>query len=147
MSLMEFESFLDNPKEQETLNGSITQITIKDKTPKKIKRKKYPKYNVPNNTNGTKLICIDKDLGEWILIFEPAVSTKQGYLDVYLVGEETESPAEIKWAKGEKEQPLKVKRNRIEGLVFEKEVPLKLNVKIEQKGYYCMALKANSTLP
>ena len=139
MNFIKIEDFLGIQKGQEMLNGPITKITVKDRTPKKIPKKKYPKYNIPSSTKGTRAICVNKELGEWILVFEPTISAKSGYLDVYLVGETNEYPAKIKWAKDNENRQLNAKENRIENLTFEKGIPVKLKIRIEQQGYYCMA--------
>lgn len=146
MNFIKIEDFLGTQKEQEMLNGPITQITVKDRTPKKTTKKKYPKYNIPSSTKGTRIICVNKELGEWILIFEPTISAKSGYLDVYLVGETNECPVKIKWAKDNENRQQNAKGNRIENLTFEKGIPVKLKIGIEQKGYYCMALKAQGKI-
>jgi len=87
-------------------------------------------------------VCLNKDSGEYSVNFIPSVSAERCTLELNLSAETQNYPAPILDAMVIGQPSIHIQENRIQGLTFEANVPLRLKVKIAYKDYCSMEVKA-----
>jgi len=87
-------------------------------------------------------VCLDKNKGEYSITFIPSISAENGELALYLSAESQNYEAAIKSAMILGQGPVTVKDNRISGLIFTANVPVRIKVAIDYYDYCSMEVKA-----
>lgn len=89
-----------------------------------------------------RVVCLNKDSGEYSITFVPASSAEKGRFDLYLSAESQDYKAPIMAAIGMGQPPLTIKGNSISGLSFIANTPIRLKVTIDYHDYCSMEVKA-----
>lgn len=89
-----------------------------------------------------RVVCLNKDAGEYSITFVPASSAENGRFDLFLSAESQDYNAPIISAIGMGQPPLTVNENRISGLSFTANTPVRLKVTIDYRDYCSMEVKA-----
>jgi hypothetical protein len=89
-----------------------------------------------------RVVCLNKDAGEYSITFVPASSAENGRFDLFLSAESQDYNAPIISATGMGQPPLTVNENRISGLSFTANTPVRLKVTIDYHDYCSMEVKA-----
>ncbi len=89
-----------------------------------------------------RVVCLNKDGGEYSITFVPASSAENGRFDLFLSAESQDYNAPIISAIGMGQPPLTVNENRISGLSFTANTPVRLKVTIDYRDYCSMEVKA-----
>ena len=87
-------------------------------------------------------VCLDKSKGEYSLICFPAVSVENGELALYISGESHNYPTVIKSVVAIGQAPITFNNNRIYGLTFTADTPVRFKVAIDYYDYCSMEVKA-----
>lgn len=87
-------------------------------------------------------IGIDVKNGKYILMFVPSANGANGKLELYLSGENNSYPAPLKTATLIGGGSVAIEDNRMVGLEFKKDTPLKISVELEYTDYCSMEVKA-----
>lgn len=90
---------------------------------------------VPTNVRKLRFICLDRQEGDYLLLITPAKSMEHGIVDVFAIAELSIYPASIISAETESGKALAVSGNRLSGLVFEKDVELRIRLKMDYFEY------------
>lgn len=89
-----------------------------------------------------RVVCLNKDAGEYSITFVPASSAENGRFDLFLSAESHDYNAPIISAIGMGQPPLTITENRISGLSFTANTPVRLKVTIDYRDYCSMEVKA-----
>ena len=89
----------------------------------------------------TRVICRDRKAGEYTLIYKPTMSSNDAYLDVYLAAESQNYRAELISASNSGGEPLIVDNGKINGLIFNANEELRLNIKLNYADMCAMEVK------
>ncbi len=89
-----------------------------------------------------RILCLNKDAGEYSIIFVPTFSAKNGRFDLFLSAESQDYDAPIISAIGMGQPLLTVNQNRILGLSLIANTPVRLKVTIDYRDYCSMEVKA-----
>ncbi len=87
-------------------------------------------------------VCLDKSKGDYSLTFVPAASASDGKLEIFLSGESLSYDAPVVSAFGIGQPPLNVDGNRITGLTFIENTPVRLKISLNYHDYCSMEVKA-----
>ena len=87
-------------------------------------------------------ICLNRETGEYSLTFVPLISATNGYFDLYLSAESQKYKAPIQAASQLGGQSLEVVDNRISGLVFRANEPIRIKFMIDYEDYCSMEVEA-----
>ena len=89
-----------------------------------------------------RVVCLDKEKGEYSVTFIPAVSAENGCVELFMSAESQNYDAEITAVRGLGQSGLTTDGNRIQGIVFEEKKPVRLRVTIDYHDYCSMEVKA-----
>lgn len=95
------------------------------------------------NPNKVRVVCLKKNQGEYSIVFVPSESAESGQLELFLSAETQSYPAPIIKAKCVGKPPLKISDNNITGLIFEKNIPIRIIVTLHTYDYCSLEVKAN----
>lgn len=87
-------------------------------------------------------VCLDKKNGTYSLTFIPSISASNGVIEVFLSAESQNYEAPIVSSIGIHQPSLTVKGNKISGLEFTENMPLRLRVTLNYYDYCSMEVKA-----
>ena len=104
--------------------------------------KEHHKSLVGITASKIRVVCLNKDAGEYSITFVPASSAENGRFDLFLSAESQDYDAPIISAIGMGQPPLTVNENRISGLSFTANTPVRLKVTIDYRDYCSMEVKA-----
>jgi len=104
--------------------------------------KEHHKSLVGITTSKIRVVCLNKDAGEYSITFVPTSSAENGRFDLFLSAESQDYNAPIISAIGMGQPPLTVDENRISGLSFTANTPVRLKVTIDYHDYCSMEVKA-----
>ena len=104
--------------------------------------KEHHKSFVGITASKIRVVCLNKDAGEYSITFVPASSAENGRFDLFLSAESQDYNAPIISAIGMGQPPLTVNENRISGLLFTANTPVRLKVTIDYRDYCSMEVKA-----
>lgn len=90
---------------------------------------------VSTNVRKLRFICLNRQAGDYLLLITPTKSTEYGSVVVFAIAELNSYPASIISAEMESGKVLAVSGNRLSGLVFEKDVELKIRLKMDYSEY------------
>lgn len=90
----------------------------------------------------TRIKLVDKDNGKYNVMFVPVASASMGVIDIYMSAESQNYTAKIIAATCDGCPDIKIKDNRILGLVFTENVPLKIVIQLDYHDYCPMEVKA-----
>jgi hypothetical protein len=89
-----------------------------------------------------RVVCINKDLGEYSITFVPAETATNGRLDVFLSAESQNYEAPILSAMGLGIPLIQAKGNQITGLEFVANTPIRIKTVLDFSDYCSMEVKA-----
>lgn len=89
-----------------------------------------------------RVVCLNKETGEYSITFVPSSSAENGWFDLFLSAESQDYKAPIISVIGMDRTPLTVKENRISGMSFAANNPVRLRVIIDYRDYCSMEVKA-----
>jgi hypothetical protein len=89
-----------------------------------------------------RVVCLNKDSGEYSVTFVPTESAVNGYLDLFLSAESQNYKASIITAMGLGQSNIQIKGNRISTLTFNANTPIRLKVVLDFDEYCSMEVKA-----
>jgi len=89
-----------------------------------------------------RIICTNKNKGQYLIIFKPHYSAENGYLELFLSAETGAYPAVIKESTVEGAEHFEITENRIKGLTFNASDTIKMQVTIDYSDYCSMEVKA-----
>lgn len=89
-----------------------------------------------------RVVCLNKEAGEYSITFVPASSAENGRFDLFLSAESQDYDAPIISVIGMGQPPLLVTGNRISGLSFTVGMPVRLKITIDYRDYCSMEVKA-----
>lgn len=101
--------------------------------------------SVPIGASKERVICIDKNIGEYAIWFTPNRSVTEGELAIYMSAETQNYEAELLEVSCIGCQGLSFDKNKIMGLEFIKDEVLRFKVKIDYKDYCSLEVKAYAT--
>lgn len=104
--------------------------------------KEHHKTLVGITASKIRFVCLNKAAGEYSITFVPVSSAENGRFDLYLSAESQNYNAPIISAIGIGLPPLTVNENRISGLSFTANTPVRLKVTIDYRDYCSMEVKA-----
>lgn len=104
--------------------------------------KEHHKSLVGITASKIRVVCLNKDVGEYSITFVPTSSAENGRFDLFLSAESQDYSAPIISAIGMGQPPLAVNENRISGLSFTANTPVRLKVTIDYRDYCSMEVKA-----
>lgn len=87
-------------------------------------------------------VCTDPKSGKYILLFVPAESAQNGFIGVYLSGETDSYKAPIRSANLIGGSSLEITGNKIKGLEFVENQPIRINLVLDYYDYCSMEVKA-----
>jgi hypothetical protein len=90
----------------------------------------------------TRVMCTDKSNGEYVISFTPASAATDGLIDIYLSAESQNYEAKISSISCDVCPEASFDGNRIRGLTFTENSPLKLRVTLDYHDYCSMEVKA-----
>ncbi|MFA5637925.1 MAG: hypothetical protein WCY49_03955 [Anaerovoracaceae bacterium] len=98
----------------------------------------------PTKINASKIrvMCINKEMGEYSLLFVPTASARNGYFEVFLSAESNAYDAPIISVKSFDQSNLHISNNRISNLTFIEKTPIRLKINIDYTDYCAMEVKA-----
>jgi len=109
----------------------------KGPNPKKIK-----KALSPIDAAKVRIVCLNKNSGEYSLTFVPTASAINGIFDLFISAESQNYEASIKSAIPIGQPPLSVFENHISGLSFTSNMPVRLKIVLDYHDYCSMEVKA-----
>lgn len=89
-----------------------------------------------------RVVCLNKDSGEYSITFVPAETADNGVMDLFLSAESQNYGAPILEVVGLSNPTISVENNRITGLTFIKDNPIRIKVVLDFKDYCSMEVKA-----
>lgn len=89
-----------------------------------------------------RVVCLNKEAGEYSITFVPTSSAENGRFDLFLSAESQDYEAPIISAIGIGQPPLIVAGNHISGMEFTANIPVRLKVTIAYRDYCSMEVKA-----
>ena len=89
-----------------------------------------------------RVVCLDKNEGEYSVTFVPSVSAEDGFIELFMSAESQNYNAVITAVKGLGQSGLTAEGNRIKNIVFEENKPVRLRVTIDYHDYCSMEVKA-----
>lgn len=89
-----------------------------------------------------RVVCLNKDSGEYSITFVPTLSAENGKLELYLSAESQNYEATIVSAMGIGQPILTVSTNQIMGISFKANTPVRLKVVLDYHDYCSMEVKA-----
>ena len=89
----------------------------------------------PTSVKKLRFICLNRHDGDYLLLLTPSKSVPHGVVDVFAIAELNAYPASILSAKMESGEMLEVSGHRVKGLVFEKNVEVKIRLKMDYSEY------------
>lgn len=89
-----------------------------------------------------RVVCINKDMGEYSVTFVPAISAENGYIELFMSAETQNYTAPIIQAVGIGQPEITVENNKIKNIVFTEKKPVRLKVTIAYYDYCSMEVKA-----
>lgn len=104
--------------------------------------KEHHKSLVGITASKIRVVCLNKNVGEYSITFVPTSSAENGRFDLFLSAESQDYSAPIISAIGMGQPPLAVNENRISGLSFTANTPVRLKVTIDYRDYCSMEVKA-----
>ncbi|MDD4591413.1 MAG: hypothetical protein PHG06_13455 [Parabacteroides sp.] len=104
--------------------------------------KEHHKSVVDITASKIRVVCLNKDEGEYSITFVPTISVENGRFDLFLSAESQDYDAPIISAIGMGQPSLTVNGNRISGLSFTANTPVRLKVTIDYRDYCSMEVKA-----
>lgn len=90
----------------------------------------------------SRIVCTDKNKGQYVVTFIPVVTAANGVLDLFMSAESQNYSANIISAKCDDFPNVTYKGNRIMGLSFTEGIPIKLKVQLDYHDYCSMEMKA-----
>jgi hypothetical protein len=87
-------------------------------------------------------VCLDKDSGEYSITFVPTESAADGCLDLFLSAESQNYEAPVVSAISLEQSGIQAEGNRISGLTFTANAPVRLKVVLDYYDYCSMEVKA-----
>ena len=89
-----------------------------------------------------RVVCLNKDRGEYSVTYVPAISAVDGYIDLFMSAETHNYTAAITQVIGIGQPDISFKNNRIKNIVFEEKKPVRLRVVIDYHDYCSMEVRA-----
>lgn len=141
----------DNEKKQESVSDDIQGITVKpeksDNTEKKRKNKNGKKRKASKHINSysSRIVCQNKDKGEYLIVYTPKKSLKNATIELFMIAESGEYKVPILYAASQdNSQSPKVERgeNKITNLKLTQGVTVKLLIHIDYYDYCSMEMQA-----
>jgi len=90
----------------------------------------------------TRVVCINKNDGKYGITFVPSTNATNGIIDLFMSAESQNYNAKIIAATCDTSSGLTFKNNRISGLSFRENTPIKLKVQLDYHDYCSMEVKA-----
>lgn len=90
----------------------------------------------------TRVVCADKNNGQYIVTFVPTATASNGIIDLYMSAESQNYDARIVAVTCDGQPDISFKANRISGLSFAENVAIKLHVQLDYHDYCSMEVKA-----
>lgn len=90
----------------------------------------------------TRVVCADKTSGKYVVTFVPMSPATNGIIDLYMSAESQNYDAHIIAVTCDGQPGISFKANRISGLSFTENVPVKLQVQLDYHDYCSMEVKA-----
>lgn len=89
-----------------------------------------------------RVLCTNKDAGQYNISFTPSVNAENGIIDLYMSAESQNYDAAILSASCDACPGIKINKNRIEGFTFTEKVPVVIRVSLDYHDYCSMEVKA-----
>ena len=104
--------------------------------------KPHTRSLVAISSSKTRFVCLDKDNGKYSVTFVPKASADDGYFDLFLSAETQVYEAPIVSVKDMGHAELTVEGNKITGMKFVADRPIRLLVTIDHGDYCSMEVRA-----
>ena len=101
-----------------------------------------PKILVGVKPIKARVVCLDKDKGEYSVTYVPAISAENGYIELFMSAESQNYNAVITGVKGLGQSGLSAEGNKINNISFEEKKPVRLRVTIDYHDYCSMEVRA-----
>lgn len=89
-----------------------------------------------------RVVCLNKDRGEYSVTFVPSVSADNGHIELFMSAETQNYTAPIVQAVGIGQSGIEIENNKIKNVVFTEKKPVRLKVAIAYHDYCSMEVKA-----
>lgn len=89
-----------------------------------------------------RVVCLNKDRGEYSVTFVPSVSADNGHIELFMSAETQNYSAPIVQAVGIGQSGIEIENNKIKNVVFTEKKPVRLKVTIAYHDYCSMEVKA-----
>lgn len=89
-----------------------------------------------------RVVCLNKDRGEYSVTFVPSISADNGYIELFMSAETQNYTAPIVQAVGIGQPGIEIENNKIKNVVFIEKKPVRLKVTIAYHDYCSMEVKA-----
>jgi len=89
-----------------------------------------------------RVVCLNKDRGEYSVTFVPSVSADNGHIELFMSAETQNYTAPIVQAVGIGQSGIEIENNKIKNVVFTEKKPVRLKVTIAYHDYCSMEVKA-----
>ncbi len=89
-----------------------------------------------------RIMCMDKATGKYVVMFVPNADGNNGVIQIELSAESGSYAAPIKSANLMGQGDMKVNGGAISGVIFKKDVPVKLTVQLDYQDYCSMEVRA-----
>ena len=89
-----------------------------------------------------RVVCLNKDRGEYSVTFVPSVSADNGHIELFMSAETQNYTTPIVQAVGIGQSGIEIENNKIKNVVFTEKKPVRLKVTIAYHDYCSMEVKA-----
>lgn len=103
---------------------------------------KNPKSLIDIDAKKVRVVCLNKDRGEYSVAFVPSISADDGYLELFLAAESQNYEAPIKNVMGIGQSTLEIEKNKIKNISFKSNEPVRLKITLDYHDYCSMEVKA-----
>ena len=105
-----------------------------------------PRENMKNlvgiSAKKVRVVCLNRTTGEYSITFVPAETAENGHLDLFLSAESQNYDAPILSAVDLANPSVKVKGNKVTGLSFVADIPIRIKTVLDFSDYCSMEVKA-----
>lgn len=100
---------------------------------------------IPVTLKKQNYVCTNRSTGEYIVSFVPSETKENGRISIRMIAEDDSYAADILMASIDGLPELTINGNRISGLSFEENKPVKLKLKLDYNDYCSLEIRADGT--
>ena len=89
-----------------------------------------------------RVVCLNKNRGEYSVTFVPSISADNGYIELFMSAETQNYAAPIVHAVGIGQPGIEIENNKVKNIAFTEKKPVRLKVTIAYHDYCSMEVKA-----